>query len=394
MSVNLPDRASACAPRLRLLQPESMLQPSTLGMQVPTLTDLGEHFDLTISHPTPDMPSFTAFDRWLAQAANARGLSCALIHEGIAKEAIRRLEMGRLTVGFHLDYYSLWHVPDDPYARLSLAVQDAGGWAVNTPARARLFTDKASAHAELVRRGLGVPETVIRRADQPDRPLSGEEWARLRLNDPGARLFIKPANGFGGKGIQVASGRPEETVAAIAAARNHDRRDSYLLQREVSCPRLRGEDGIDRPAYWRVFYCLGTLLPCWWSKQSAESGKFNYHPLSPAEVRGLRLQPILDYTAELADLSGMDWFSTELCLSEGPEFSRYRAPGPEGRSRPVIAIDYINDQCDVDVQSRVPGAPPDQLVRQIAEIFAEAAWQRRQILSLPRAFRLHRRSAA
>ena len=45
---------------------------------------------------------------------------------------------------------------------------------------------------------------------------------------------------------------------------------------------------------------------------------------------------------------------------------------------PVVAIDYINDQCDVDVQSRWPGAPPDDVVRHVADRFAEEAWQRRQ----------------
>src|SRR5262249_21281983 len=91
-----------------------------------------------------------------------------------------------------------------------------------------------------------------------------------------------------------------------------------------------------------------------------------------------RLQPVLDFAAELGKLSGLDWFSTELCLSEGPEVSRYRVRCEDGQVRPVVAIDYINDQCDLDVQSRWPGAPPDDVVRDVAWRFAAAAWQRRQ----------------
>ena len=64
-----------------------------------------------------------------------------------------------------------------------------------------------------------------------------------------------------------------------------------------------------------------------------------------------------------------------MCLSEGNEASRYRVRGSDGRSRPVVAIDYVNDQCDVDVQSRWLGAPPDAIVRKVAERFAAAAWQ-------------------
>jgi hypothetical protein len=59
-----------------------------------------------------------------------------------------------------------------------------------------------------------------------------------------------------------------------------------------------------------------------------------------------------------------------------------------------VAIDYINDQCDVDVQSRWPGAPPDAIVRQVAERFADAAWSYRQILRLPRHSWRPQRSAA
>src|SRR5262249_27709226 len=112
------------------------------GPQVPQRPeDLAAHYDLTISHPRADFHRFAPLDCWLAQAAAAHGLSCAVLHEGTAAEAIRRLEAGRLRVGYHLDYFALWHVSGDLYARLSLAVQDAGGRPVNAPARARAFTD-------------------------------------------------------------------------------------------------------------------------------------------------------------------------------------------------------------------------------------------------------------
>jgi hypothetical protein len=44
----------------------------------------------------------------------------------------------------------------------------------------------------------------------------------------------------------------------------------------------------------------------------------------------------------------------------------------------VLAIDYVNDQCDVVVQSRWPGGPPDAFVRHVAGRFAERAWQLRR----------------
>lgn len=342
--------------------------------------DLAAHYDLTLSHPGIDMDPFAAFDRWLAGAAAEHGLSCALLHDGVVHEAIRRLEQGRLTVGYHLDYFALWHVPDDPYARLALAVQDAGGRPVNLPARARAFTDKAAAHAELLRRGLGVPATVLARPWSAERPLTGREKLALRLDEPGARVYVKPANGYAGKGILCVE-RPDAAslAAALDTARNYDRRDTYLIQREVCPPLLECEDGRARPAYWRVLHCLGEWTLCWWAPQGRVGpGQRSYRVMTPAEMRRHRLQPVLEYGRALADLTGLDWFSTELCLGDGPEVSRFAVAGADGHERPVLAIDYVNDQCDVDVQSRWPGAPPDHVVRRVADRFAEAAWRVRQ----------------
>ncbi len=261
-------------------------------------------------------------------------------------------------------------------------MQDAGGRPVNAPARSRAFTDKAATHAELLRHGLGVPATVIFRPGTADRPLTAGDRQALRLDEPGARLFIKPANGFGSKGITCVSDGGA-FLGALAASRQYDRQDAFLVQREVRCPLLRCDDGVARPAYWRVLGCLGDLIPFWWAPFDRASGRPSYRRLNPEEVRRHRLQPVLDYARTLGDLSGLDWFSTELCLSDGPEVSRHQVTGADGRDRPVVAIDYLNDQCDVDVQSRWPGAPPDDVVRHVARRFAREAWRLRQAALRP-----------
>ncbi|MCS6850194.1 MAG: hypothetical protein NZ700_03370 [Gemmataceae bacterium] len=348
--------------------------------------DLAEHYDLTLSHPAIDCVPFRAFEQWLAQAAARRGLTCALLHDGVVHDAIQRLASGRLTIGFHLDYFALWHVADDPYARLAQAVQDAGGRPVNPPVRSRMFTDKAAAHAELLRHGLGVPPTILIRPWAAERPLTPAERAFLRLDEPGARVYVKPANGFGGRGVvRTESTAPEAIARAVAAVRQHDRHDAILIQREVRCPTLRDDDGVERPAYWRVLWCLGEALPCWWTPEHAPN-RPSYRLVTAREIRRCHLEPMLQFVRDLAALSGLEWFSTEVCLSTGNEPSRHvvwETVGWTGRREPprrwpVVAIDYLNDQCDVDVQSRWPGAPPDVLVRYVAERFAEAAARQRR----------------
>jgi hypothetical protein len=338
--------------------------------------ELPPHYDLTISHPAVRMEPFAAFDRYLAEAAAEYDLSCGLIHDGVVEEAVRRVANGSLTVGFHLDYFALWHVPDDPYARLAVAVEDSGGRPVNTPARARAFTDKAAAHGELLRRGLGVPPAVVLRPWADGRPLTQRERELLRLDEPGARVYVKPANGFGGRGVvRVDRTDPEGLEAALAAASQLDPQDSFLVQREVNPPLLACEDGSARPAYWRVLCCLGEYSAFWWQPQDRTAGRPSYRVLTPAELRRHRLQPVLDYAKELAEFSELEWFSTELCLGDAPQPGRFSVVGSDGQARPVLAIDYFNDQCDVDVQSRWPGGPPDAVVRRFAERFAEAAWR-------------------
>src|SRR5262249_2688491 len=150
---------------------------------------------------------------------------------------------------------------DDPYARLAEAVQDAGGRPVNPPHRSRAFTDKAAAHAELRRHGLGVPETVGLHPGPGERPLTAAGCRRPRLDEPGAAAWAKPANGFCGKGIvRCARADREGLASAVAAARDYDPHDALLVQREVGGPHLRCDDGVERRAYWRVLYCLGELI--------------------------------------------------------------------------------------------------------------------------------------
>jgi hypothetical protein len=341
--------------------------------------ELASSYDLTISQPTIDSPPFAVFHRWLAEAAADHGLSCALLHDGVVQEAIHRLARGELAIGFHLDYYSLWHRADDPYARLAVAVEDAGGRSVNLPARARTFTDKATMHAELMRRGLGTPATVVVRPWLPDRPLTAAEWERLHLDEPNTCVYLKAANGFGGRGIRRLE-RPDgdRLKAALAEVRQGEAADAFLIQREVRPPQWTCEDGVSRPAYWRVLHCLGEWLLFWWVPLERAGGRPSYRMVTPAELSRYRLQPVLDYAHDLADLTGLDWFSTELCLGDGPETSRHMVPAADGRYLPVLAIDYVNDQCSVDVQSRWPGALPNAVVQRLAERFAEAAWRQRQ----------------
>jgi hypothetical protein len=346
--------------------------------------ELAGHYDVTISHPPRHMDQYAVFERWLAESAHSFGLSCALIHQAVVSAAVQRLAAGELTIGLHLDYETYWHEPGDDFVRLAISVQDAGGCSINLPARSRAFTDKSAAHHELERHHLGTPPTVLLRPWSADRNLSVQERWHLRLDEPGTRLYIKPANGSCGRGVfRVDHPTPERVSAAIAEARRFDPADTYLAQTEVRPPWLRCGDGVSRPAYFRVLYCLGELTAFWWQPlEHLAPGVPSYRPVEPDEIEYHKLQPILAYVRTLAGVCGLEWFSTELCLCPYPRPGRFTVLDVDGLDLPVVAIDYVNDQCDVDPQSRWPGGPPDAYVRKAAWRFAELAWQvRRRALS-------------
>jgi hypothetical protein len=363
--------------------PEPALPLMDASLPVPhSPQDLAAHYDLTISRPTSDMISFRAFDRWLATAAAARGLSCCLLHDGVVREAVDRLQTGRLHIGFHLDYFALWHLPGDPYSHLAEAVHDSGGRTINPPSSSRFFTNKANAHAKLRSQGLGVPATLIL--------APGAEVDASALNDCGLSLegnttvYVKPANGFGSSGVvRIENCTAERLRNGLCEVRKHHPSDSVLVQRAIASPRMRSEDGVERWAYWRLINCLGELVPFWWHKAEAENGRPNYQRVSGADIKRLHLRELLAYGRELAKLCGLNWFSTELCASQGGELSNHHVPGPDGKPLPIVAIDYVNDQCDVDVQSRWLGGPPDAFVRHAADRFAEAARARKNCLLFP-----------
>ncbi|HEY8468863.1 MAG TPA: hypothetical protein VIL18_04430 [Longimicrobiales bacterium] len=303
---------------------------------------------------------------WLREACALRGLSCEVAHEGVVEELRRELCGGRLKVRVLLDLTAAWGNDDDPYVRLCYAVKDGGGRVIDDPDAAIVADHKAATHHLLARAGLPVPPTVVLRRWTADRPLTPEE--RAILGDP---VVIKPARGWGWRGVVL--GAPPEPEA-IARARDHDRGDDYLVQRQVRYARLQDDEGRERPAWWRVFSIFGELIPCWWSPETCE-----YRQMSLREMWRHDLLPLARLAAEVGRLTGMDFFSTEICLADEVALpgTVYTAGG-----RPFYIIDYVNDQCDLRVQSRHHTAPPDDVVRHLAERFAELTWRERHGLPL------------
>jgi hypothetical protein len=68
-----------------------------------------EHYDLTMSLKDPLHPSFSVFLESLKRECTKRGLRFLLVHEAMVAETIEKIRIGKLSSGFHLDFFSLWH---------------------------------------------------------------------------------------------------------------------------------------------------------------------------------------------------------------------------------------------------------------------------------------------
>jgi hypothetical protein len=306
------------------------------------------------------------FFLWLREACAIRGLSCAVLQEGDVASAREAISAGDLRIGTLLDLSAAWWDHEDPYVQLCYAVKDAGGRVIDDPDAAMMADHKAVSHHRLQRAGIPVPPTVLMRRWMPDRGLTAEERAIV-----GDQVVIKPARGWGWKGVVLGA---RGDLEAVSRARDFDRTDDFLVQRQVPFSTLLDDHGVPRPSWWRVFYLFGEIIPCWWSPENGE-----YRLMSLRDLWTHELLPIVRLAAEIARISGMDFFSTEICLADEPAL-----PGTpyQARGKQLFVIDYVNDQCDIRCQSQHAAGPPDEVIRHLAERFADLAWRHRHGLPL------------
>jgi len=260
---------------------------------------------------------------------------------------INDLEKGRLKIKFLLDNEADYYDRENLFARLCYAVKDADGYVVCDPDDARQAANKAITHYDLVKAKIPVPYTIVIRNWEPDDfSLTKEE--QKYLGDP---FVIKSASGFGQKGvIKNANG----SITEIAQARHFNRGDDFLLQKKIE-PLEIG----DKQAWFRTYFLFGEIIPCWWN---TETGQYSHVTLR--EMYNYRLLPLARIVSEIARITNMDFFSSEIAVTG------------KGKDRRFVAIDYVNDQPELCVRSeKVGGGPVPEVVQHIAARITEIAWR-------------------
>lgn len=190
--------------------------------------------------------------------------------------------------------------------------------------------DKATMHLELIHAGLHTPHTILL-APFIEQPVLNE----IDLKPLGGDFVIKPSNGGGGEGVRLGMNTLEE----ILKARMEFPEQKYLAQARVDPRMLNG-----RKAWFRVFYANGEAIPCWWDTET-----HIYETITAEEESTFGLAGLGDVTKRIASICKLDWFSTEIALTDT-----------------FVVVDYVNDEIDTRVKSRAVDGVPDEVMERIA----------------------------
>ncbi|MBU4342507.1 MAG: hypothetical protein KKG21_00680, partial [Candidatus Omnitrophica bacterium] len=238
------------------------------------------------------------FVKWVRRECNLRGLQFLLINSLNVSGVIEELEKGRMKIKFLLDNEANYDDKNDQFVRLCYAVKDINGWVICDPDDARQASNKAVTHYDLVRAKIPVPYTIVVRNWEPDDfSLTKEEMKKL-----GMPFIIKPASGFGQKGVVK---NADGSINEIAQARHFNRGDDFLLQEKIE-PIIFG----DKQGWFRVYFLFGEIIPCWWNTENG-----GYWHVTLREMYNYRLLQLARITSEIARVANMDFFTTEIAIA-------------------------------------------------------------------------------
>jgi hypothetical protein len=265
------------------------------------------------------------------------------IHDGNSKGTLHSLYRHKLFIDILIDTDATYNDTEDIYSKICYAVKDSGGIVINDPDSTQAAINKALMYHKLIELAIPTPYTIVVRKWQPRKVC----LTKIQKNRLGIPFIIKPAQGYGQKGIiRQATG----TSYCIAKARAFDRNDDFLLQKRVKPVFFNG-----KKCWFRIFRIFDRILPCWW-----DDATNRYEHMSEYEFRKYKFSPLIGITIKIAQATGMLWFSTEIAIVENKT----------GKSE-YMPIDYVNDQCDMTPVSQTPSGIPDDVVHFTAKTLIE-----------------------
>lgn len=274
----------------------------------------------------------------IEEILQAEQLSTYRVSDYNIKEVTDAVRLKKLSFRTYLDRAS---DVDDDYLELAKILTKRKVKIFNPYDKVHHAIDKASMHMEFITAGLNVPYSIIipPHKHNSDLKISVEDLAVL-----GRPFIIKPCNTTGG-GIGVVTGA--ESLKEVLEERSTFESDKYILQQKIY-PKM-----IDNKRAWfRCFWAFGKPICCWWDDQT-----HIYETITEEELEKFHLKKLNEITRKIAKLTELDFFSTEVAITDENKF---------------IVIDYVNDQCDMRFKSKHTDGIPDDVIYEIIEQLMKA----------------------
>ncbi|MCA2005325.1 MAG: hypothetical protein LDL01_05950 [Ignavibacterium sp.] len=274
----------------------------------------------------------------IEEILQAEQLSTYRVSDYNIKEVTDAVRLKKLSFRTYLDRAS---DVDDDYLELAKILTKRKVKIFNPYDKVHHAIDKASMHMEFITAGLNVPYSIIipPHKHNSDLKISVEDLAVL-----GRPFIIKPCNTTGG-GIGVVTGA--ESLKEVLEERSTFESDKYILQQKIY-PKM-----IDNKRAWfRCFWAFGKPICCWWDDQT-----HIYETITEEELEKFHLKKLNEITRKIAKLTELDFFSTEVAITDENKF---------------IVIDYVNDQCDMRFKSKHTDGIPDDVIYEIIEQLKKA----------------------
>ena len=199
---------------------------------------------------------------------------------------------------------------------------------------------KASMHDILLEKNLPAPLTYIAKPfdKKPELHYSDEELDRL-----GKPFVVKPSYYSGaGEAVNLFAYNNDD----IKSTRMLYPDDRFLVQRKIYPRYFDGRRG-----WFRVFFFFGKVIPIWW-----DDNTHIFTIMFPDEIEEYGLGKLYTITRKLSKLARLDYFSTEITLSEDGHF---------------YLIDYVNEVCDFRFRSKFYDGVPEGIITEFIYLMAD-----------------------
>ncbi|UCG82981.1 MAG: hypothetical protein JSW38_12540 [Dehalococcoidia bacterium] len=288
------------------------------------------NYDFVLSSP---FPNYDFFAHRMREQCGQLNLTFFVADKVWVNDFLQKLEKREISVRVLLDLSNNQTVPDDPYLMLAQEAKRQGAYVIDDPNITSKVAHKGIFHQIMLENNILVPETIV---------VSRKELDSFKITDEikavvGVPFVVKPAWGDSSIGVIVDGDSYYDLIKSAEQAPNSD---AFLVQRQLK-PKQLG----DHVGWFRMFHIINEVIPCWWNPTSHE-----YHLVTPAQSKYYKLDPLARIMKEIARVSKMKFFTSEICLDLDGHF---------------YTVDYLNADPDMNPRSYYANGVPDEVVRHI-----------------------------